>query len=111
MKDILQTIPNFDRGDTSFSFESGQQKKLFSPGNNPPGEFGGISNGHSQMPSLGKRDQTEDLKRAKEYASVLAEKQEGIEGLSSGKIWQIHNKYIPVSYTHLRAHDTEPDLV
>ena len=56
LKDILQTIPNFDRGDTSLSFESGQQKKLFSPGNTPPGEFGGISNGHSQMPSLGKRD-------------------------------------------------------
>ena len=77
LKDILQTIPNFDRGDTSFSFESGQQKKLFSPGNNPPGEFGGVSNGHSQMPSLGTRDQTEDLKRAKEYASVLAEKKRG----------------------------------
>ena len=94
LKDILQTIPNFDRGETSFSFESGQQKKLFSFENNPSGEFGGVSNGHSHMPFLGKRDQTEDLERAKEYASVLAEKQEGIEGLSSGKIWQIHNKYI-----------------
>lgn len=94
LKDILDTIPNFDRGETSFSFESGQQKKLFSFKNNPSEEFDGVSNGHSHMPFLGKRDQTEDLKRAKEYASVLAEKQEGIEGLSSGKIWQIHNKYI-----------------
>ena len=94
LKDILDTIPNFDRGETSFSFESGQQKKLFSFKNNPSEEFDGVSNGHSHMPFLGKRDQTEELKRAKEYASDLAEKQEGIEGLSSGKIWQIHNKYI-----------------
>jgi DNA mismatch repair protein MutL len=94
LKDILDTIPNFDRGGTPFSFESGQQKKLFSFKNNPSKEFDEVSNGHYHMPFLGKRDQTEDLKRAKEYASVLAEKQEGIEGLSSGKIWQIHNKYI-----------------
>jgi DNA mismatch repair protein MutL len=94
LEDILQTIPNFDRGETSFAFQSAQQKQLFNSENNPLEKFGGVSSGHSQMPFLGKRDQNEDLKRAKEYASVLAEKQEGIEGLSSGKIWQIHNKYI-----------------
>ena len=43
---------------------------------------------------MGNNQQTEELERAKNYASGLAEKNEGIVSIVSGKIWQIHNKYI-----------------
>ncbi len=94
LKEIFDTIPNFERGRTSFSFETGQQTDSFSFQNNPSEGYSGVSNGHSHVSFMGNRNRTEELEKAKSYASVLAEKQEGIESLTSGKIWQIHNKYI-----------------
>jgi DNA mismatch repair protein MutL len=46
------------------------------------------------VPFVGNRSQNPEVEKAKNYASGLAVKQEGVESLTSGKIWQIHNKYI-----------------
>jgi len=94
LKDILETVPNFDKEHSSITFGSGRQTDSLPFQHNPSQGDSGVSNGHSQVPFMGNRSQNPEVEKAKNYASVLAEKQEGVESLTSGKIWQIHNKYI-----------------
>jgi DNA mismatch repair protein MutL len=94
LKEILDTVPSFERGKSSFLFNTGQQTDSFPFQNKPPEGYGGVSNGHSHVPFMENKDQNSELEKAKNYASVLAEKREDMDPLTSGKIWQIHDKYI-----------------
>jgi len=94
LKDIIDTVPNLEREKPSFSFGGGGQTGSFSFSARSPEDYNRATNGHTPESLMEKREQSEELEKAKNYASVLAEKEEVVEYFSSGKIWQIHNKYI-----------------
>ena len=94
LKDIIDTVPNLEREKPSFSFGGGGQTGSFSFSARFPEDYNRATNGHTPESLMEKREQSEELEKAKNYASVLAEKEEVVEYFSSGKIWQIHNKYI-----------------
>ena len=94
LKDIIDTVPNLEREIPSFSFGGGGQTGSFSFSARSSEDFNRATNGHTPESLMEKREQSEELEKAKNYASVLAEKEEVVEYFSSGKIWQIHNKYI-----------------
>lgn len=94
LKDIIDTVPNLERGKPSFTFGGGGKTGSFSFSDRSPEDYNRATNGHTPESLMEKREQSGELEKAKNYASVLAEKEEGVEYFSSGKIWQIHNKYI-----------------
>jgi DNA mismatch repair protein MutL len=76
MGDILDTIPDFSKMATHFP------------------EFGnGSQQGSLSMPAVETPIQ-QGLERAKTYMDTFSEKKESVEDVSTGNIWQIHDKYI-----------------
>lgn len=74
--DILDTIPDFSKMASQFP------------------EFGnGPQQGNLSMPEVETPIQ-QGLERAKMYMETFSEKKETVEDVSTGNIWQIHEKYI-----------------
>ena len=95
LRTVLDTVPGFNQSYEQSSRPSFEKSSFFGQTSRPPAETIPTNPNQSNMDFSVPRSAHQNLERAKDYASRLAESPtESPETISTEHIWQIHKKYI-----------------